>query len=149
MAKTDFFSGIGFMILGVIVYILSKDMLKMPLGLGPGDYPKVIAVLMIVLGAILAIKSYREKAPEDKAMLYPLGALGRVALFVVLTYVYIRLLPLFGFQWITPIYLGLSMYHFGLRNVKTMTLSSLGVTWALYGIFYGIFDVLLPRFTLF
>ncbi len=149
MAKIDFFSGIGFVVLGVIVYILSNGMLKMPLGLGPGDYPRVIAILMIVLGAILAIKSYREKAPGEKVILYQPGTLARVALYVLLTYVYIRLLPLFGFQWITPVYLALGMYHFGLRNVKTMILSSLGVTWALYGIFYGIFDVLLPRFTLF
>lgn len=147
MARSDFFAGLGFMILAVAVYVLSLGMTEMPIGIGPGDYPRVIAIGLFILGAILTFQSWKKGAPSK--VLYPPGALMRVAVFVILTFVYIQLLPILGFQWITPVYLAVSMYHFGLRSIKTMVLSSLGVTWAIYLVFNGAFHVILPKFTLF
>jgi hypothetical protein len=148
VSKVDFFTGLGLMGLSVGVYFLTQDMLKVPAGIGPGDYPRVIAVGLFVLGALLAVQSLGKPGVTARA-LYPKGAAGRVTVLILLVLAYIRIMPYLGFLLSTPLFLVVAMLLFGVRKPLPILLSGVGVTLAVYGIFYSLFQILLPKFSLF
>jgi putative tricarboxylic transport membrane protein len=148
LSRSDFWFGIGFMILGVIVFLLTTNMMTMPIGLSPADYPRVIAVGLIILGAIQAIQGWRKGSPSLKE-LYPSGAIWRMLGLVVITYVYIQLLDILGFSIASPLFLLVVMYYFGVRRPVTMIAIAVLLTLIIYLIFRVAFHVPLPRFNLF
>jgi len=148
VSKIDLLTGLGLMALSVGVYVLTQDMTKVPAGIGPGDYPRVIAVGLFVLGALLAIQSVGTSQAKPRSP-YPPGAAVRVTALVVTVLVYIRLMPHLGFLLSTPLFLAAAMLLFGVRRTVLILASSVGVTLAVYGIFYSLFQILLPKFSLF
>jgi putative tricarboxylic transport membrane protein len=148
VSKVDFCTGLGLMALSVGVYVLTQDMAKVPAGIGPGDYPRVIAVGLFVLGAVLAGQSAR-RATADVRSRYPRGAAGRVAALVATVLAYVYVLPHLGFVLATPLFLIAAMLLFGVRRPVLILSSAVGVTLAVYWIFYSLFQILLPKFSLF
>ena len=148
MSRSDFWFGIGFMVLGVITFFLTADMMTMPIGLSPADYPRVIGVGLIILGAIQAIQGWRQGSPALKE-LYPPKAIWRVLGLVLITYVYIQLLDVLGFSLASPLFLLAVMYYFGVRKPVTMIAIAVLLTLAIYLIFRVAFHVTLPWFNLF
>jgi len=148
LSKVDFFTGLALMGLSVGVHFLTQDMLKVPAGIGPGDYPRVIAVGLFVLGALLAVQSLGKPGVAARA-LYPKGAAARVCALVLMVLAYIRIMPHIGFLLSTPLFLIAAMLLFGVRRPVLVLLSGVGVTLAVYGVFYSLFQILLPRFSLF
>jgi hypothetical protein len=148
VSKVDFFTGLGLMGVSVGVYVLTQDMVKVPAGIGPGDYPRVIAAGLVVLGALLAAQSLARSEVTARA-LYPRGAAGRVAALTLLVLTYVRIMPHLGFLLSTPLFLVGAMLLFGVRRPVLILLTSVGVTVAVHGIFYSLFQILLPKFSLF
>ena len=148
VSKIDLLTGLGLMALSVGVYFLTQDMIRVPAGIGPGDYPRVIAVGLFVLGALLAVQSVGTSQATPRSP-YPPGAAVRVTALVVTVLVYIRLMPHLGFLLSTPLFLAAAMLLFGVRRTVLILASSVGVTLAVYGIFYSLFQILLPKFSLF
>jgi putative tricarboxylic transport membrane protein len=148
VSKVDLFTGLGLMALSVGVYFPTQEMTKVTAGIGPGDYPRVIAVGLFVLGALLAGQSAR-RATADVRSLYPKGAAGRVAALVATVLAYVYVLPYLGFLASTPLFLVAAMLLFGVRRPVLILSSGVGVTLAVYWIFYSLFQILLPKFSLF
>jgi uncharacterized membrane protein len=79
----DFWSGVLFILIGTAAIILaSRYSLGSAARMGPGYFPRILGILMIVLGAILALRALRlQGAPIPKWKLRPLVVLGSVVLF--------------------------------------------------------------------
>ena len=159
--RVDFFTGIGFMAVGVYVFISANGFLQVERGIGPGDYPKVIAAGLFILGAILSASSFLRGFPKQKEKINWKPAL-RLAVFTAVTLAYIQLMKILGFIVLTPFYLFFGMYFFGYhrrthdqkavpkyRRWLTMILVSILVTAAVHIIFRELFLVMLPVFRLF
>lgn len=136
------------MCLAVVVFMLTLNMAKVPLGIGPGDYPRVIAVGLFILGGIQAIQGWKKGSPPLEG-LYPPGTLKRVFGLVVMTFIYVKLLGYLGFVYLTPFFMFGAMYYFGMRKIVTSSIVSVTMTVAIYAVFKIVFHVPLPRFTLF
>lgn len=148
LSRTDFWTGIGFMCLAVLVFILTIGMIEVPRGISPADYPRVIAVGLFILGAIQAVQGWKKGSPALKD-LYPPGAFMRVLGLVLITFVYVKLMGYLGFLYLTPFFLYAAMYYFGVRKPVSMVIISIAVTVCIYVVFKVAFHVPLPRFTLF
>jgi len=60
----DFWSGVLFMALGIATIVLgSKYALGTAARMGPGYFPRILGILMVVLGAILALRGTRTAGP--------------------------------------------------------------------------------------
>jgi hypothetical protein len=146
--RVDFGMGIGFMALAVFVFLTANRMMQVDKGIGPGDYPKVIAVGLFILGAILSIDSFlRGFPPLTEKINWKIVI--RTIIFIAVSILYIQLLRPLGFILLTPFYLFFGIYYFGYRKWRTMILVSILVTAAIHLIFREIFFVMLPVFRLF
>jgi hypothetical protein len=146
----DFFTGLALVALAVGVFVGTLDLPQVPRGIGPGDYPRVVAWGLLLLGAALAVQSglklWRRQPPSLR---FPLRAFPRVLLMVGMTAAYIYLMPHAGFVLLTPAYLFATMVFFGLRRYVVGAATSLIVTVALFVTFRYAFQVLLPVVGLF
>ena len=148
--RVDFFTGLALVGLAVGVFFGTLDMAKVERGIGPGDYPRVVAWGLLFLGGILVIQSGVKLVRREKQPLpFPPGAFPRVFTMVLMTYAYIYLMPYTGFVLITPVYLFLAMLFFGLRRYFVGAVTSIAVTLALFLTFRYAFQVLLPVVGLF
>jgi hypothetical protein len=80
----DFWSGVLFVLVGIgAIALASKYSLGTAARMGPGYFPRILGILMIVLGAILALRAFRlQGAAIPKWKLRPtLVVLGSVVLF--------------------------------------------------------------------
>ena len=150
MSRVDFFTGLALVALAVGVFIGTLDMAKVERGIGPGDYPRVVAWGLLFLGAILTVQSGLKLVRRKKEPLpFPPGAFLRVLSIVLMTYAYIYLMPYTGFVLTTSVYLFLAMVFFGLRRYLLGAVTSIVVTVTLFVTFRYVFQVLLPVVGLF
>ncbi|MCS7202586.1 MAG: tripartite tricarboxylate transporter TctB family protein [Dictyoglomus sp.] len=139
--------GIGIVILGIFILILTLGMPKSPLGLGPGDYPRVISYGLIITGIILIIQGLKEEPSSQR--IYSLNSLKRVGLLVLLGLLYVYLVHYIGFLYLTPFLMVATMYLFGYKKLLWGIIISILFTLLVNFIFYNIFKVPLPVFSLF
>jgi len=148
--RVDFFTGLALVVLAVGVFIGTLDMATVERGIGPGDYPRVVAWGLLFLGGTLTIRSGMKLVRREKQSLpFPPGAFPRVSTMVLMTFAYIYLMPHTGFVLITPAYLFLAMVFFGLRRYVLGAVTSIAVTLVLFVTFRYAFHVLLPVLGLF
>jgi hypothetical protein len=148
--RVDFFTGLALMALAMGVFIGTLDMAKVARGIGPGDYPRVVAWGLLFLGATLAVQSGMKLLRRERPSLrFPSRAFPRVLTMVVMTFAYIYLMPHTGFVLLTPVYLFLAMVFFGLRRYLLGAVTSIAVTLVLFVTFRYAFHVLLPVVGLF
>jgi hypothetical protein len=150
VSRVDFFTGLALVALAVGVLIGTLDMAQVERGIGPGDYPRVVAWGLLVLGGVLAVQSGRRLVGGEKpSRRFPPGAFPRVVTMVATTAAYLYLLPHAGFVLVTPVYLFLAMVFFGLRRYLLGAVTSIAVTVVLFAVFRYAFHVLLPVVGLF
>lgn len=138
--------GIGIFLLGILVLIATLNMSKVSLGLSPGDYPRVISYVLIILGIILAIQGLNE---EEEKKLYSWENLKRVLLLTILGLIYVYLVHYIGFLYLTPFLMLATLYLFGYKKLILGILISILVTVIIHFVFFNIFHVPLPQFSLF
>jgi len=146
----DFIMGVLFMSLSVLWIFQANQMMKVDVGIGPGDYPKVIAVGLFIVGflqAVMNIRVLRELSSLNIKL--DRKRLQRLCIFVAVTIVYIRLLDYLGFLLLTPFYIFFGCWFFGYRKYVTSIIVSIAVTGFCYLIFRVLFQVILPMFRLF
>ncbi len=139
--------GIGVVIFGIFILILTLGMPKSPLGLGPGDYPRVVSYGLIITGIILVIQGLREEQAQKK--IYSWDTLKRVILLIFLGLLYVYLVHYIGFLYLTPFLMLATMYLFGYKKLIWGIIISILFTLIVNFIFYNIFKVPLPTFSLF
>jgi hypothetical protein len=146
LARIDFFSGLGLAVLGVIVFFLTADLPKVTRGIGPGDYPRVAAMGLILFGLIMSgLNAFKlGRKGEKTASKFPKGALIRVAILVGWSMLYIIVMPYTGFVLSTPVYLFGGMLYFGLKKYRLGVITSLAVTLVIFFLFRYSFQIMLP-----
>lgn len=145
MARIDLFTGLALVALAIGVYIATGDLATVKRGIGPGDYPRVAAWGLLVFGAILAAQSgLKLLRRQDTAFHFAKGTLLRMAIMVVVTFVYIQLMPLAGFVLTTPVFLFAAMLFFGVKRYLLAAVTSVAVTLACFAVFRYAFQVMLP-----
>jgi putative tricarboxylic transport membrane protein len=147
--RADLVAGLGLCALAAYVYTKAAAMPGTPLGLGPGGYPKFVAVGLLLLGAILAVQSFLTAGMAFKPSGYTWARFGRVAAFVVICVAYALALRPLGFVLASVPYLIGASYFFGYRRHGIIFLFGIGLPLLIYGVFRHIFLVLLPTGTIF
>lgn len=144
----DFCTAITLLVLSVIVFYVSGDLPKPPVGIGSGDYPQFIAVALFLLAITLAVQSIKngfpkhEKTADNKPFL-------RIIILLILIFVYVILLELIGFLVMTPLFLCGSAILYGYSKRKRLVLVSILFTGIIFFLFTNVFYIFLPTFSLF
>jgi hypothetical protein len=149
--KIDFFIGLFVLIFSAAGYMMAGNYPSVQKGLGPGDYPRVILGMLFLLGGIQAVYAFykfRTIKQTDKKN-YEKGEIKHVVLLITCVVVYIKALAYFGFPLLTPVFVFLLMYIFGLRKWIKMLVISFATTVLTFVIFEKFLYVLLPHFNLF
>ena len=149
--KIDFIIGLAIMVFAAVGRYMAGLLPPAKKGLGPGDYPKVILTIIFFLGMILAgnaFYQYRKKLGSKKKN-FEKGEFKQVLLLAGTTALYIKIQFYFGYLFLTPVFMFVMMYLFGLRKWIKMAAISVVTGAATYIIFNNYLYVLLPRFNLF
>ena len=141
--RVDFWTGIGLIASSLAVWAMTANLMKVERGIGPGDYPRVIAVMMFILGACMTFKNCIHGFPKSNTKLEWKGLL-RTAILAVGAFVYVWLLPLIGFPLLTPFFLFGTIKLFGYKRNLTAVLVSVGTTAVLFLLFNIVFMIFLP-----
>jgi hypothetical protein len=150
VSRVDFFTGLALVALAVGVFVGTLDLPRVERGIGPGDYPRVVAWGLLCLGGTLVVQSWvKLLRRERRALPFPPGAFRRIFSMVLMSAAYIYLMPHTGFVLITPVYLFALMVFFGLRRYVLGAVTSVAVTLALFVTFRYAFHVMLPTLGLF
>jgi len=93
--QRDFWSGVLFVVTGVLFMILSRQyQFGTAAKMGPGYFPTVLGGIMTVLGLMLMVPAISAKSPEVKIDRIDLKVIGIILLAVA---VYAATLPALGF----------------------------------------------------
>lgn len=150
-AKVDFFVGLSLMVLMVAAHFVAARLPRVPRGLGPGDYPRVVINALLTLGALLAVSAFyrlkKQSQPDVKKFVQ--NELKQVFMLLACVVLYLVLVRTFGYLVLTPFFMVAMMYLFGLRKWVQMVAVGVIATVVTYVIFNNLLYVLLPRFNLF
>lgn len=151
--KVDFFVGIFLLVFSVGIFYMTGQMPQKEDGLGPGDYPRVIAYCVALLGFIQTVLSVRRMRradqPTSSPRIFEKREILNIFFLTVCVAVYLVALPYLGFIILTPFLMFMMMLLFGLRKWIKMIVVSVVSTAVVYFLFDKFFLVLLPRFSLF
>ena len=143
MKKYNFILTGLIVLFGIFVLILSKDFPEgfRGSGLGPGFFPIVIVVIMLVLAGLNLLEAFRMK---DKSISFSLSTI-RLPLFLISSVVvYTALFSVLGFILDSLIFLFASMTFLKVKWLKALIVA-VAVTLVLYLIFRTILRIPLPR----
>ena len=146
----DFIMGVLFMLLAAIWFIQANQMMKVDRGIGPGEYPKLIAMGLFIVGFLQVIMNAKIlKRFSGLEIKIDWKRLRRLAIYVAVTFVYVRLMNYLGFILLTPFYVFFACWFFGYRRYIINICVSLATTAIIHLVFRVLFLVILPEFRLF
>ncbi len=150
----DFFIGIGIVVFGIVVFMLSSALPSAPTGLGSRGYPMFLAILLIVLGLTLALPIALKGELKGELKIQFSGfkdphAVIKIAVCVAMSFLYVFLVARLGFLLLTPIYLFGLMMLFGYRKYVLASVVSILLPVGVFFLFTRVFYVFLPTFRLF
>lgn len=147
---SDFWFGLGAILFGIFVLVQSKKLPQARMGIGPGDYPAFVAIVIISLGLIQAVKALLSDASAaQQGEAFDARRAKKVFLLVFGTFAYVFLMKYVGFLLLSPFFLLFLFWMFGYSNRRKAIVISITVSVVLYFLFMYAFQVLLPRFSLF
>ncbi|MBO4392888.1 MAG: tripartite tricarboxylate transporter TctB family protein [Spirochaetales bacterium] len=141
--RVDFWTGIVLIALAAGVWAMTADLPSVTRGIGPGAYPRVIAVFLFILGTIMAIKNIKDGYPA-KGEKVDWRKFSRTIILVVGTFIYVKLLKIVGFPILTPFFLFGVMKLFGYESNIKGAIISLVFAEVIFFLFYKVFMIFLP-----
>ncbi|BEL08511.1 tripartite tricarboxylate transporter TctB family protein [Actinoplanes sichuanensis] len=110
------------------------------LGSGPGTWPMVIGVALVILGLALAVQARRAEPPERftrSSLLVVAAVTSMIA--------YVAVIATIGFE-IPTVLLAFAWLRFlGRESLRTSIAVSLGIVVVFYALFVGALDVTIPH----
>lgn len=149
MKKKDMILGIASIVLGVAAYLGSS---RFPTGtsadtLGAAFFPRLVAVIVMVLGASIIIGALRkkedEKAAGKKAASKPVSH-RRVIAIIALLFVYYFALLNIGYISSTFMLIMVGAYILNYKNIKVTLIVSSCISIGLYLLFTKVFYIRFP-----
>ena len=146
MKKPNFISAVLIILFAGFFYALTFDFPKLDSQLiGAETMPRFYCILLIVLGGILLIQSFRDKEEaneEESTMKYSIGAMGFVILYVII-------IPFIGF-YLSTIFMVLGLLLFSkVKNKIILFAIPVGTSLFIYVFFQILLKVSIPLGTLF
>lgn len=135
--------GVVCIALGIAVYIAANGLQKVKLGIGPGGFPRFIAVVLMLLGAVQTIMALASGVNAPKLTL-DIRAAGLFAAAVVLAVAYVLLVEKLGFLLLTPFLLAAYMFLYGERSLLKMAVIACITTACIWLLFTKVFMIFLP-----
>ena len=135
--------GLCMIIIEVVLYIASKEIPEKS-----AAYPRVLIILAFILTCafmsrcVIQIKKEGFKKEEQKT---EPGAMLQVLITIVITMLYVIVMPYLGFIISTLLYTAGIMFYLGMRNIFALVLVPPGLTLFGYFIFNNILYIFLPR----
>ena len=146
----DFWFGLGAVLFGIFVLVQAKKLPQAKMGIGPGDYPAFVAIVIISLGLIQAVKALlTNNSSAQTREAFDAQRAKKVFLLVAGTFAYVFLMKYVGFLLLSPFFLLFLFWMFVYSNRRKAIVISITVSVVLYFLFMYAFQVLLPRFSLF
>lgn len=142
-AFSELIIGLACIVLGVVVYIAAGNLQHVKLGIGPAGFPKFVAVLLVVLGAIQTATAVSNGVEAPKCNLDKRAA-GLFIAAIAMAFVYVLLVAQIGFLPLTVLLLVGYMYLFGERNWIKMLIISVITTVCIWLLFTEVFMIFLP-----
>jgi putative tricarboxylic transport membrane protein len=112
---------------------------------GPGSFPKILAVIIIILSIILALQSFLKKEEPTEA----LGKIKPAAVAMAIVFGYLIAINFLGFFIITPVVIMLFLVYAKVRNWMLYVGLPTGVIIFIYFLFEKMLKVPLPDGQLF
>lgn len=141
----DFWIGMAVIAISVFFFLEAGKMPTQSRGIGPGDYPRVVCVMLFVLGVvqvarILIVNGFPRVDWKNVQTRF----LIRAGVMVAASYLYYKLLKPVGFPVITPIYAWGAMMLFGYKYKIKAAIICVVFSTAVYLLFTNVFMVMLP-----
>jgi putative tricarboxylic transport membrane protein len=110
------------------------------LGSGPGTWPMVIGVALVILGLVLALQARRAEPPErfTRSSLLVVAAVASMIAFVAV-------IATIGFEIPTALLAFVWLRFLGRESWRTSVAVSLGIVVVFYALFVGALDVTIPH----
>ena len=145
---SDLVIGVVFMALGLTVFLMANQLQTVKLGIGPAGFPKFIAVLLALLGAVMTVSALRHGVPKPQFKLEKKPTMLFLAA-VALCVLYVILVPTVDFMLLTPFLMFGMMLLFGNRNYVMCAIVSVVTTVLVWLLFTKVFMIFLPTCRLF
>ena len=146
--KVDFFSGIAFLVLAVLVWLGADAMPKADMGMGAGGYPKFLAVCIGIMGILLSVRAYvgmKQNPGEKDAKRLDAKELLYAGALVVSFLVYTMVVKSLGYMLATIIFFIIFMLIYGERRPKVLFGVSIPLSIGIYFLFEKVFLIMLPN----
>jgi len=141
MKSVSILGAVGFITLAVVFLVTA---LSMPGGLGgdigPGFFPIVLCILMIITGVVIIVQELMKKSSEVVLN----SAVVKSLLIGVLAVVYVFVMQFVGFVIVSPIFIYVVLHVLKQRKIWLNALYSIGITAGVYWTFGIAFNVRLP-----
>jgi hypothetical protein len=122
---------------------------NLPNTLGIDFMPWLLVVLLAILAFLLlfntVLKESRETCDPKISLKEGIG----IIFLTVFVYAYVQVMYLFGFVWVTPVFMAVLMWMTGSRKWKEIVILSIASPVVIYVFFQKIFQVILPGGTFF
>ena len=146
MKKYNFILVAIMLLVGTGVFYFTKDMPKeLYGGLGPGEWPRTIAIVTFIFTFLLLFQTIFLKADMTSPINFKSAGLKKVfGLFGVVIAFGISQ-PIFGFFVSTALFIVAVMLIMGEKSKRRIFLSSAGITLFIYVFFSFLLNIMLPR----
>ena len=135
------FVGVGFAAFGAFL-LYQAGQLRNQDEYGPSTFPKLVAIVMIACGLMLAVQSILSKnVPKPE---WDKNSLLRILILTVLLVVYLIVMPRVGFIICTIILVAAALWLFNMRDIKLLVILSAMCPTVLYFLFAKLLNVPLP-----
>ncbi|WP_433794689.1 tripartite tricarboxylate transporter TctB family protein [Actinoplanes sp. CA-252034] len=110
------------------------------LGPGPGTWPMVVGVALVVLGLVLAVQARRAEPPEQftRSSLLVVAAVASMI-------AYVAVIATVGFEIPTALLAFVWLRFLGRESWRTSIAVSVGIVVVFYALFVGALDVTIPH----
>lgn len=141
---------------GIIILLFSLGLLLLVIpsqvknvqgfGVSSRLFPSILAVILALLALCLLVSSLRKKSAQKLQSSYEISAKETklVLITIVIIASYILTVKLLGYLVTTIIALGLLMYFYGQKKIKTIVITSLIVPLVIHQFFTKLMQIRLP-----
>jgi len=145
MRKKNLISSIAFLVIGICYSYLTFwiPIRTLPNTPGPSFFPWVIAICFFILSFLLLINNLitKKEEKEEKKEIFE----KKVFVLILLIFIYILLLPLTGFLFITPFFFAGFMFLASEKRFFYISIFSLSITLFIFYLFKNVFSIYLPN----
>ena len=107
---------------------------------GPGHFPKLLSAFLVLLSGFDFFREISKRAKDDARLAFNM----RVVAGTALTFLYIYLITIVGYFYVTPVFAVCLLLLLGYRKPLQILMVSVGFTLMAYVVFYRLLAVRFP-----